>query len=173
MSRASTTLIASAALAVLACADASGGADKSEQDQDSSSASEKVQEVTVTAQRAQLAKSVTAFVGKITGPLFEGGLTRWGLPVCPLVLGVPQQQAEWILARVSDIARAGGIPLAGDKCSPNLYIWVTAQPQELLKGMAERRFDFTFGYTLDPPTSPFSWPPALPTKSAPPPPGHS
>jgi hypothetical protein len=51
---------------------------------------EKVQEVTVTAHCYELEKRVTAFVGKITGPLFDGGLVRWGKPVCLLVSGLPR-----------------------------------------------------------------------------------
>jgi hypothetical protein len=41
--------------------------------------------------------------------------------------------------------RAAGVPLAGEHCSPNLYILVTAQPRKLLKGMEENNAAVTFG----------------------------
>jgi hypothetical protein len=116
-------LILSAALAVLGFSDAPAATDQSAPA--SASATEKLEEVTVTAQRAALAKRVTAFVNQIRGPLFEGGLTRWGEPVCPLVSGLPRDEGEFMLGRISDIARAVGVPLAGEKCCPNLYILVT------------------------------------------------
>jgi hypothetical protein len=117
----------------------------------SSETSETLQEVTVTAQRAKLAQRITAFVSKITGPLFEGGLPLWGTPVCPLVSGLAREDGEFIMGRVSDIARDGRVPLAGGKCHPNLYIMVTMQPQELLKTMmAKQNFRFTFGISTEP-----------------------
>ncbi|MEJ0005484.1 MAG: hypothetical protein WDM77_03630 [Steroidobacteraceae bacterium] len=117
---------------------------------DASTVTEPLQEVTVTAQREKLADRLTAFVGKITGPVFDGGLPLWGMPVCPLVSGLPQEQGEFVLARVSEIARAGRVPLAAERCQPNLYILVNTHPQELLKTMAKRNFQFTFGISVEP-----------------------
>jgi hypothetical protein len=150
MSSASRALILSAALAVLTFADAWAATDQPVSTDGSASATEKLQEVTVMAQREQLAKAVTTFVDKITGPHFEGGLTRWGRPVCPLVSGLPQDEGEFVLERISDIARAAGIPLAGEKCDPNLYILVSKQPQELLRAMGKRNVWFTFGFAAHP-----------------------
>jgi hypothetical protein len=142
--------ILSAALALLAFANARAAADQPAS-HDSSSDTSTLEEVTVTAQRAKLAKRVDAFVSNITGPLFGAGLVRWGKPVCPLVSGLPRDEGEFILGRLSDIARAAGVPLADEKCLPNLYILVTTQPQELLKDMEKRNFVFTFGFSTGPP----------------------
>jgi hypothetical protein len=141
MSKASRLLIVSAALAGLGLAGARAATGQSAPTNASSSAP---------AQRTQLAKRITAFVSKITGPLFEGGLPLWGMPVCPLVSGLAREESEFIMGRVTDIARAGGVPLAGEKCLPNLYILVNTQPQELLKAMAKRNFRFTFGISTEP-----------------------
>ena len=146
MSSASRTLILFAALAVLAFADASAATGQTTPTHVSASATEALDEVTVTAQRAELAKRVTAFVDTITGPHFDAGLPRWGKPVCPLVSGLLRDEGEFMLGRISDIARAAGVPLAGEKCRPNLYILVSKQPQELLRAMDRRNVWFTFGY---------------------------
>ncbi len=75
----------------------------------------------------------------------------WGQPVCPLVSGLDQEEGEFIVGRVSDIARAGRVPLAAGKCHSNLYILVTKRPQELLRVMvAENNFRFTFGISAEP-----------------------
>jgi hypothetical protein len=50
-----------------------------------------------------------------------------------------------IRARIAEIARAAHVPLAGEHCRPNLYVYVTARPAELLQAMAKRDFAFTFG----------------------------
>ena len=71
---------------------------------------------------------------------------RWSAaPVCPLVSGLSREEGEFILARVSEIARGAGAPLAGEDCSPNLYILVTSDPQNLLREMEKRNRAFTFG----------------------------
>jgi hypothetical protein len=103
-------------------------------------------QVTITAPRGELAPRVDSFVNQITveDPDDSIGLARWLLPVCPLVTGLPQQQGEFVLGRVSQIARAAGVPIAGEKCRPNLYIFVTDKPAELLRGMEQRNRIFTF-----------------------------
>lgn len=106
-------------------------------------------EVTVqaqrSAQRAELAPKVLAFVSQIASLDGGEGLARWQAPVCPLVSGLPREEGEFILWRVSEIARAAGAPLAGDRCHPNLYIVVTTRPTELLQAMEQRKRPVTFG----------------------------
>jgi hypothetical protein len=114
----------------------------------STDTSETLQEVTVTAHRLELEKRVSKFVNQIAATENGAeGLARWQKPsVCPLVSGLPQQDGEFILERVSEIARATGVPLADEHCRPNLYILVTDQPEDLLRGMEKRDRRFTFGY---------------------------
>jgi hypothetical protein len=114
-------------------------------------------EVIVSAQReaqsAQLAARVAAFVDEIAAfATSDGdlGLAQWQDPVCPLVSGLPQAKGEFILARISETARAANVPLAGEHCRPNLYVYVTARPKELLQGMEKRDFAFTFGVDASP-----------------------
>jgi hypothetical protein len=100
------------------------------------------------AERAELAPKLRTLVTRCTAPENGGtdGLTRWEFPsVCPLVSGLPGDEGEFILPRVSELARAAGVPLDGEHCNPNLYILVTASPAELLEGMKKRNHLFTFG----------------------------
>ncbi len=113
----------------------------------SSNTSEKLQEVTVTAHRIELEKRVSKFVGQIAATENGAeGLARWGTPsACPLVSGLPQKDGEFILERLSEIARLVGVPLGDEHCRPNLYILVTSQPEDLLRGMEKRNRVYTFG----------------------------
>jgi hypothetical protein len=87
------------------------------------------------AQRAELEPKVEDFLDQIAADGNEEGLPRWNQGVCPQVTGLSREQGEFILARISDVARAAGAPLAEEHCHPNLYIFVTDQPKELLEGM--------------------------------------
>jgi hypothetical protein len=115
--------------------------------QDSSSAGGTPQnEVIVRARRAaSLAPRVRAFVNEIS--VLEQGeaLARWQVPVCPEVTGLPRADGEFILERISEIARGAGVPLAGEDCHPNLFVFVTVDPKQLLKAMEKRDRAVTFG----------------------------
>jgi hypothetical protein len=113
----------------------------------SSDTPDKLQEVTVTAQRVQLEKRVSKFVNQIAATENGAeGLARWEAPpACPLVSGLSEKDGEFILERLSEIGRLAGVPLGDEHCRPNLYILVTGQPEELLRGMEKRNRTYTFG----------------------------
>jgi hypothetical protein len=95
-----------------------------------------------------LAKKVTAFVYHVTDFQLGDparGLARWQDPVCPLVSGLPREQGEYILGRVSDVAQAAGVPLAGAHCHANLLILVTNHPQPFLRDLNNRHHTEVFG----------------------------
>lgn len=108
---------------------------------------------------AQLMPRVTQFLEQIAAlepaqfngglpdvPVTERGLLPgWNDPVCPQVMGVAQQKATYMLARITKIARTVGSPVGGPHCSPNLHIFVTSQPKELLRGLEHHQFADAFG----------------------------
>ncbi len=102
-------------------------------------------EVIVSARRAELAPRVRAFVNEISVLEQGEGLARWHMPVCPQVTGLRQENGEFILERISEIARGAGVPLAGEHCQPNLFIFVTLDPKQLLTAMEKRHRAVTFG----------------------------
>lgn len=111
------------------------------------------------AARAQLVPRVTRFIEQIAAlepAQFNGGLPDvpatergllpgWSDPVCVRVTGAAQQEAAYILARIVKVARQVGAPVDGAHCSPNLFIFVTPQPKELLRGLEQSQFADTFG----------------------------
>ena len=102
-------------------------------------------EVTVFAQRLKLEARITNFVYGITVLQNYEAVARWQSPVCPQVTGLARQPGEFVLERVSEIARIAGAPLASENCRPNLFIFVTSQPKELLQAMEQRYFAVSFG----------------------------
>ncbi len=101
----------------------------------SASESEALEEVTVTAKRPDLEQRVSKFVYEVAGLQNREEMPRWRQPVCPLVGGLPRDEGEFILGRLSNIAREAGVPLAAEDCRPNLFITVTPNPQSFLSRM--------------------------------------
>jgi len=97
--------------------------------------------VTVEAEREKLQNQIRAFVGAIAVAPFDDSIKRWRAPICPLVAGLTRSHGEFILQSVSRIARAAGAPLAPEECRGNLYVIVTAAPEDLLKAWGDRDVD--------------------------------
>jgi hypothetical protein len=104
----------------------------------STSTSETLQEVTVTARRLNVAPAIREFINQIARRENGDRLVRWDTPVCPTVIGLPPEEVEFVLGRISEIARAAGVPKGGESCRPNLFVVVTADPKGLLEGWNDR-----------------------------------
>lgn len=95
--------------------------------------------VEVTAQREAMRKAIRAFVSNVTR--FDGeNVARWRFPICPSVTGAVREHGEFMRARIVEIAESVGAPLARDqkKCSPNLFVILTPQPDQLWATFKER-----------------------------------
>jgi hypothetical protein len=89
--------------------------------------------VTIQAHK-ELRRQVHNFVAAVvTPPPPHESLLRWNKPICPLVVGLPRSWGELILARISQTARDARAELAGSQCQPNLFVVVSAQPDQVLK----------------------------------------
>jgi hypothetical protein len=92
--------------------------------------------VTIEAQRdrEQLRREVDQFVNaSIVKPRSDESLLRWNSPVCPLVAGLKREEGEFVLRRLSEVARAVKAPLAGQNCTPNLYVIAAENPSAFLQ----------------------------------------
>src|SRR5215472_10783563 len=91
--------------------------------------------VTVAAprERKDVEREVNEFVFAVAVRSLHDSLSRWNTPVCPLVAGLPREQGEFVLARLSQVASEAKAPLAGERCTANFFIVVTPQPEALLK----------------------------------------
>ena len=147
MSRAIQILVA--ATTVLAGFNASGAAEPAPAPRAataSNSPTETLEEVTVTAQRHQmdwvqrnaLVQKAATYVYGIVAAGQADPLARWRAPICPYLNGLLPSQGDYILNRIwTSVRTAGGAWLAGKpRCQPNLFIYVTPEPQTLLRGSA-------------------------------------
>jgi hypothetical protein len=138
--------LVAATLATLAEADAAaGGGSSTPTTTSDTSQPQALQEVTVTAKRIELERRVAKFVYQIAALENDEGLPRWRRHICPQVSGLPRDEGEFVLARISEVAREAGAPLAPENCGPNLFIVVTPDPQRILQGMNTATRLLTFG----------------------------
>jgi hypothetical protein len=100
-----------------------------------SGASTAVSKVTIESarQRQAVRRQVNRFVASVIAQRGSESIVRWNEPVCPLVAGLPRNFGEFILARISQAARAAGAPLAGSTCRANLFVIATEHPEVVLK----------------------------------------
>jgi hypothetical protein len=131
-------LIVAFCLAMVANADAGAGAEQAPAGHAATSPASNsgtLPEVMVTAHRIELEKRVSRFVNQIAALENQEGLPRWRRRICPQVTGLPREEGEFVLGRISEIARAAGAPLGDENCGPNLFIVVTTDPKRILEGM--------------------------------------
>lgn len=136
-------LIAAAAIALLFRPDGARSAEPSAQDPNTPGASEssnqQLDTVTIEAERErQLKHQISDYVSGAVVTYSQDSLERWNSPVCPAVGGLPKEQGEFILARLSQIAREAHAPLAGEHCNPNLVVVVTDDPDALVAKWSKR-----------------------------------
>lgn len=108
-------------------------------------------EIIVEGSRPAIKQRVDEFVSGITRHTSppDTSLPRWRKPVCPLVAGLPREQGEFVLERISQAATSAEAPLGDRECQANLYVVVTSQPRELLQKW-RKRDRHLFGGSLRP-----------------------
>jgi hypothetical protein len=95
--------------------------------------------VTIEAQRQrELKRQISKFVSSAVFTYMYDSLERWNTPICPLVAGLSKERGEFLLARVSQIARDSRAPLAAEHCKPNLFVVVTDNPDLLVEKWSKR-----------------------------------
>jgi hypothetical protein len=107
--------------------------------------------ITVQAQRdrEKLEHDVNVFVSTaIAQSRYDESIERWTYrSVCPLVAGVSKELGEFVLARVSAIARTAGAPLGAEKCKPNFFVIISPDdPKPRLTRLTHKNGGQLFNY---------------------------
>jgi hypothetical protein len=104
-------------------------------------------QITVEAQRRDTEKRVQEFVSHV--PIMSNSdesFARWDTPICPLIAGLPRDDGEFVLTRLSEIAASVGAPLDQRQCRANFIVLVTSDPVASLKAWAARaHYQHLFG----------------------------
>jgi hypothetical protein len=103
-----------------------------------------LERVDVTAKREALREAMFTFVSNIS---IAGGsnTARWSEAICASIVGTAPEQGDFIKNRIREIATIVGAPVdEAAQCTPNLLVFLTTQPTELvaqLKARHPRLFD--------------------------------
>jgi hypothetical protein len=91
--------------------------------------------VTVTGTKSR--EVMRGFVDSTAAPThLLGKIARCETPICPYAVGVKQAAADFVVARVKEVAEKVGAPVSTDaKCTFNAEIVFTKTPQALLDDM--------------------------------------
>ena len=104
-----------------------------------------VENVTVTGARTR--QAIEGFVQSLATPTRAAGkIARWQDPICPTVLGLKKQFAQFIAQRLHDIAAQAGAPInSKSDCLPNIAVVFTTAPQKLLDNIRKNQSEL-LGY---------------------------
>ena len=80
----------------------------------------------------EIKRQITKFVSGGVVTYSNDSLERWNQPICPLMAGLPDKPAQFIRARVSQIANDSHAPLGAEHCKPNLVVVFTNDPDLLV-----------------------------------------
>lgn len=83
-------------------------------------------------------REVADFVNVLTPPPIGGQLSRFNWAVCPVAAGMAPSQKPTVARRIRSVAKAAGIPVAGEKCTPNLVVIVTPDKNAFIADLARR-----------------------------------
>jgi len=90
-------------------------------------------------------KAIHDFVTSVTpAPIGGGQLRRYQTAVCPAAVGLPEEQNRRVAARLADVARAVGIPLAPAGCGPNALVVVVDNKDEFVAGLRQQYPDYFY-----------------------------
>jgi hypothetical protein len=77
-----------------------------------------------------------------------GQIGSWHEKVCPLVTGLQGTGAEFVSHQIENVARSVGAPTvtSGKKCTVNIEVAFTGEPQALLDHIAATKYRLLLGY---------------------------
>lgn len=95
----------------------------------------------------RLESYVNDFVSEVGEPARRRGLARWHGPVCVGVVNLRPEVAQYMVDRVSDVARELGLSAGEPGCRPNILIVASTDSADLAKGLVTaRRRNFNPGH---------------------------
>jgi len=84
-------------------------------------------------------KQIQTFIRNLTPSAIHGQLSRFETKVCPLVIGLTNEQNAIVAGRMRRVADAAGIPVAPVDCRANAILIVTNDKRALLERLLQKR----------------------------------
>lgn len=94
-------------------------------------------DVTVTGQREVKRDEAQRFVGEVRTTV-NGQFARFREPVCPTVMGIPDEFAAIVEKRFRAVAQEAEVPTAAADCAPNIIVIVASDADKLVRDMRDQ-----------------------------------
>ncbi|CAN7155998.1 hypothetical protein [Brevundimonas sp. LjRoot202] len=82
---------------------------------------------------------VREFVSEVSAPAHNRGLARWNRPICVGAVNLRPEAAQYVVDRVSDVARDVGVEASEPGCRPNILIVGTVDGAALASALVADR----------------------------------
>ena len=87
----------------------------------------------------QLENLVRDFVTDVSQPANNRGLARWNRPICVGAVNLRSEVGQYVIDRISDVARELEVPAGEPGCRPNILIVAAADGAALASALVEDR----------------------------------
>jgi len=87
----------------------------------------------------QLESLVREFVTEVSEPAHRRGLARWNRPICVGVVNLRNEVGQYVIDRISDLARELEVEAGEPGCRPNILIVAAADGADLASAIVEDR----------------------------------
>lgn len=88
---------------------------------------------------ADQARQARQFVATIAPLRGRSQLNRFETPVCPVAVGLREEEKRAVVQRLRQVAGAIGLPVAKASCRPNLLVAVVAGKRQFMEGLIRER----------------------------------
>ncbi len=90
------------------------------------------------------------YLDKVLPPTMDEQIGRFEDPLCPKVVGLPDNLKDEVLARISQVAAVAHIAVdGGGRCASNLLIIVVDDKKALIEGMRHSKETYLYGVGRD------------------------
>lgn len=90
-------------------------------------------------------RRANSYLDKVLPPIFDGQIGRFEDPLCPAIIGLPDNLRDEVLKRLNLVARVAKIPVNSGKCRANLVIIVVDDKKALIEGMRKKKDSYLYG----------------------------
>lgn len=87
----------------------------------------------------QLESLVRSYVNEVSQPANNRGLARWNRPICVGAVNLRNEVGQYVIDRISDVARELGVEAGEPGCRPNILIVAAADGAALATAIVEDR----------------------------------
>lgn len=89
------------------------------------------------------------YLDKVLPPAMDADIGRFEDPLCPMIVGLPDNLKNEVVGRIAQVAAAADIRVSAGECTPNLMIIIVDDKKALIEGMRRHKESYLYGVGSD------------------------